>query len=100
MKRYSSRGKRFLTMEDDGGGSVRYSINTSTYKGTKGFESNVESSMTISDCRRTITLDFDAYYKTDPRAVLRKIDNFIEILQLYREDYNKAIESLYKFRYF
>jgi len=76
--------KEFLSQEENGGGSVsffleRYRDDTYTY-----------GSITVTDCDRKTELSFSFVTDRQYKVSLNKINNFISVLEKFREEFIKA----------
>ena len=91
-----AQGKKFLTERGDEGGSLRWFINT------EGEEHawKVESSLTLTDCYRHITLEFHAGTKPQCLKRVAKLDTLIEELQEFRESLSKSLSTFDRPKFF
>ncbi|GAB3401791.1 hypothetical protein [Flindersiella endophytica] len=59
----------------------------------KDRDPNVEASLEISDCRRSIQLDFDIWSKADARNALYKATVLRDLLEEYVEALQAAVDE-------
>lgn len=82
----STTVKRFLHPTDDGGASVRYSVFDFT-PNEKPLSGYLEANMNITDCYRSVALEFSAFSYPEYLKKLEKLNNFIEILTQFKKDF-------------
>lgn len=75
--------KEFLSQEEEGGGAINYSIETTDY-------GHVYSSVNVSDCNRVVAISFGFSDTQQHKKKLNKINNFIRILEKFKEDFVKV----------
>ena len=88
-------GRRFISDKGDEGGSIRWFLSTSG-----AFMFDLESSLIITDCTRSITLDFSVYsddYSVKDRVA--KLDSLIEGLEEFRTALKGCIVEPKKYYY-
>jgi len=91
------QSKSFLCKADTGGGSVRWSVSPFAYYGTS--DRFVEAGITLTDCGRTVSLEFDTNSLKESRDRLAKIDTLITELASFREALYYECNKAYKRRY-
>jgi hypothetical protein len=80
---YTSR--KFLNPKQ-GMAAIESSVSTSTFS-----SSNIDATITISDCSRQAQLDFGVYSKADAKARIAKLNLIGEELRKFKEQLENAI---------
>lgn len=76
-----AQGKRFLSDRGDEGGSVRWHVSTDK---DDVFCNVVDATLYLTDCDRTITLEFDCYKREHTAKRIAKIDGLISELIAFK----------------
>lgn len=89
-----AQGKRFLTERGDEGGSIRWTLGKDAY-----FNGDINAEIIITDCNKSIYLDFSYTNNKALGKRVAKLESLIEELQDFRESLLKAEIVPKKFYY-
>lgn len=79
-----AQGKKFLTDRGDEGGSVRWSVSLNATDDYGLFNPFIEAELILTDCYKSINLEFNCYKARHIGKRIAKLDVLIQELGLFR----------------